>query len=209
MANPRTWSFRRVKRLGLGAMREPTSSREARLRNFFSKNSAVLDFFFDYRDWPWYAQDHILRAHKERESRYFLVRFFILNNVPEVMARDWITITDVFGTTVVRGQYDAAAMRDIDGLIQRCQRGAFDNAPWTDMRTGLNRRGFARVVPLPPRQAEVEEYEEQLEYARRGRMFVADDAPIWLQHAAQRERQRAKRIARQKAYIRPYSRMFK
>lgn len=70
------------------------------------------DLFFPYSKWPPIAKDYMLKLHKTRNERYYLMRFLTYNGMRPETASYWI---------LREGDYDDEARRDQAGLIQKAK----------------------------------------------------------------------------------------
>jgi len=99
---------------------EPKDTREARMLNYFNKQ----DIFWPIREWPPWAQEDMLRFHKNYDQRYHLMRFLCFNGMNPREAAAWIYISDISSTgTPLAGIYDASAVSQITGMIGQAARG--------------------------------------------------------------------------------------
>jgi len=68
------------------------------------------DLFFPLRQWPPIAKEYMLKLHKNRNERYYLMRFLVYNGLSPTVASNWI---------MREGTYDDSAKRDQAGMIQK------------------------------------------------------------------------------------------
>jgi len=70
------------------------------------------DLFFPLSKWPPIAQGYMLKLHKLRNERYYLMRFFVYNGLQPNVASNWI---------LREGEYDDNALRDQKGMIEKAK----------------------------------------------------------------------------------------
>jgi len=70
------------------------------------------DLFFPFSKWPPIAKDDMLKLHKARNERYYLMRFLCYNGMRPETASYWI---------MREGDYDEEARRDQAGLIEKAK----------------------------------------------------------------------------------------
>jgi len=90
------------------------------MMNYFNKQ----DEFWAFREWPPWAQQDMLRKHKDYDQRYHLMRFLCFNGMNPRLAASWIYISDISSTgTPLAGIYDAGAVSQITGMIGQAAKG--------------------------------------------------------------------------------------
>lgn len=70
------------------------------------------DLFFPFSKWPPIAKDDMLKLHKTRNERYYLMRFLTYNGMRPETASYWI---------MREGDYDEEARRDQAGLVEKAK----------------------------------------------------------------------------------------
>lgn len=70
------------------------------------------DLFFPFSKWPPIAKDYMLKCHKTRNERYYLMRFLCYNGMRPEVASYWV---------LREGTYDDEAQRDQLGLVQKAK----------------------------------------------------------------------------------------
>lgn len=70
------------------------------------------DLFFPLSKWPPIAKEYMLKSHKSRNERYYLMRFLCYNGLRPEIASNWI---------LREGQYDHEALTDQAGMIQKAK----------------------------------------------------------------------------------------
>lgn len=70
------------------------------------------ELFYPFSKWPPIAKDYMLKSHKSRNERYYLMRFLCYNGMRPEVASYWITR---------EGVYDDEAQRDQLGLVEKAK----------------------------------------------------------------------------------------
>lgn len=90
----------------------------ARLWNFLNNDQ---DDFWPISTWPLHLQMDMLRAHKNSFMRYNLFKFLNGNGVDPTKAVQMIYIQDVVKGVPYPGDYDAVALREFQGMIDKAK----------------------------------------------------------------------------------------
>lgn len=70
------------------------------------------DLFFPLSTWPPIAKEYMLKTHKSRNERFYLMRFLCYNGLRPAIASNWV---------LREGEYDQEALRDQAGLIEKAK----------------------------------------------------------------------------------------
>lgn len=100
----------------------PKDDREGRLWNYFNRQ----DDFWAIREWPKWAQEIALKAHKRYRERYRFFLFLTLNGLNPLTARMWLVMKDYRGR-FVEDDYDHSAWSQIDAMVRDAMSGKLYN----------------------------------------------------------------------------------
>jgi len=80
----------------------------------------IQDVFHPVRLWPPWAQEDIVRKHKNNNQRFKLMLFLLLNGLYPPLAKEWVKTWDVReGKYLQKEKYDDNAERDMDGVLEK------------------------------------------------------------------------------------------
>jgi len=111
--------------------RVPQNGREARVWNYFNKDETG---FWPLRDWPYWAKDVMLSAHRTNRERFNLFFFLWVNGLPPERGMLWTLCSDVVTrdgeSHIITEGYDESAHRQARQMIQQAVDDRDGVKPW-------------------------------------------------------------------------------